>query len=153
NLPPSPGEKTSPYSAPSSGGSPAVPGYEILGELGRGGMGVVYKARQVALDRVVALKVVLAGSHADAEELARFRREAEAIARLRHPNVVEIYEVGELGGLPHFAMEFCAGGNLARKLADGRLPPRRAAELVQTLASAVQAAHEAGVVHRDLKPA
>jgi serine/threonine protein kinase/WD40 repeat protein len=129
-----------------------VPGYEIQGELGRGGMGVVYQARQVALDRVVALKVVLAGSHADAEELARFRREAEAIARLHHANVVEIYEVGEVGGLPHFAMEFCAGGNLAQKLAVGPLPPRRAAALVQALASAVQAAHEAGVVHRDLKP-
>jgi serine/threonine protein kinase/WD40 repeat protein len=130
-----------------------VPGYEVLGELGRGGMGVVYKARQVGLDRLVALKVVLAGAGAGPEDLARFRREAEAVARLRHPNVVEIYQVGETGGLPYFAMELCGGGSLAQQLAGGPLAPRRAAELVETLARAVQAAHEAGVVHRDLKPA
>jgi serine/threonine-protein kinase len=134
-------------------GWPAVPGCEILGELGRGGMGVVYQARQTKLNRLVALKVVLAGAHADPEDLARFRQEAEAIACLRHPNVVEIYEVGEQGGVPHFSMELCGGGSLAQQLADGPLAPRRAAELVETLARAVQAAHEAGVIHRDLKPA
>jgi serine/threonine protein kinase len=132
---------------------PVVPGYEILGELGRGGMGVVYKARQVALDRVVALKMILAGGHAGEAELARFRTEAEAVARLQHPNVVQIHEVGQHGGLPFFSLEFCAGGSLEKKLAGTPLPPLEAARLVQTLAGAMEAAHRAGVVHRDLKPA
>jgi WD40 repeat protein len=138
-----------------AGGSapPAVPGYEILGELGRGGMGVVYQARQVALDRLVALKMVLAGAHAGPEELARFRAEAEAVARLQHPNIVQIHEVGAHGGLPYFSLEFVAGGALDRKLAGTPLPAREAARLVEALARAVQAAHERGVVHRDLKPA
>jgi serine/threonine-protein kinase len=128
------------------------PGYEILGELGRGGMGVVYKARQVSLQRIVALKMILAGGHASSADLSRFRTEAEAIARVRHPNIVQIYEVGEHGGLPYFSLEYCGGGGLDRQL--GRLlPPRRAAELVKTLAGAVHAAHQAGIIHRDLKPA
>jgi eukaryotic-like serine/threonine-protein kinase len=131
---------------------PAVPGYEVRGELGRGGMGVVYQARQTRADRLVALKMVLAGGHADQKELARFRSEAEAAARLAHPNVAQVYEVGEHGGLPFFSMEFCPGGSLAQKLAGIPLPPRQAAELVETLARAVHAAHAAGVVHRDLKP-
>jgi WD40 repeat protein len=129
-----------------------VPGYEVLGELGRGGMGVVYQARQVGLDRVVALKMLLEGSHAGPDDLARFRREAEVIARLRHPNVVQIYQVGEYQGLPFFSLEYCAGGSLARQI-DGRPQPvQKAAGLVATLARGVQAAHDAGVVHRDLKP-
>jgi serine/threonine protein kinase/WD40 repeat protein len=148
-----PGERTGPYQPPPDEAWPQVPGYEVLGELGRGGMGVVYQARQVGLDRLVALKVVLAGAHADAEDLVRFRREAEAIARLRHPNVVEIYEIGEQGSVPHFSMELCPSGSLAQKLSGGPLAPPRAAEVVETLARAVQAAHEAGVIHRDLKPA
>jgi serine/threonine protein kinase/WD40 repeat protein len=146
-------ERTGPYQPAPAEGWPEVPGYEILEELGRGGMGIVYLARQVGLDRLVALKVVLAGAQAGPEELARFRREAEAIARLHHANVVEIYEVGEQGGAPHFSMELCAGGSLAQQLAGGPLALRRAAELVEILAHAVQAAHEAGVIHRDLKPA
>src|SRR5262249_28164035 len=95
----------------------------------------------------------LAGGHADAEELARFRAEAEAAACLAHPNVAQVYEVGEHAGLPFFSMEYCPGGSLARKLAGTPLPARQAAELVETLARAVHAAHEAGIVHRDLKPA
>jgi serine/threonine protein kinase len=128
------------------------PGYEILGELGRGGMGVVYKARQVSLQRIVALKMILAGGHASSADLTRFRTEAEAIARVRHPSIVQIYEVGEHGGLPYFSLEYCGGGGLDRQLSR-LLLPRQAAELVKTLAGAVHAAHQAGIIHRDLKPA
>jgi hypothetical protein len=132
---------------------PAVPGYEIEAELGRGGMGVVYRARQTALSRTVALKMILAGSHAGPEELARFRVEAEAIARLQHPNIVQIYEVGEHEGKPFFSLESCPGGSLDKKLAGTPLPAAEAARLVATLAGAMQAAHERHIVHRDLKPA
>jgi WD40 repeat protein len=131
----------------------AVPGYELLGELGRGGMGVVYKARHVALDRLVALKMILAGGHAGAQELARFRTEAHAVARLQHPNIVQIYEVGEQDGRPFFSLEFCAGGTLSSRLKGTPLPEREAAQLVALLARAMHAAHQAGVIHRDLKPA
>jgi serine/threonine protein kinase/Tfp pilus assembly protein PilF len=130
-----------------------VPGYEILSELGRGGMGVVYLARQVALDRDVALKMVLAGELAGPAERVRFRTEAEAIARLQHPNVVQIFEVGEAGGRPFCSLEYCPGGSLDRKLQGTPLPPAEAARLVETLARAVQAAHDRGIIHRDLKPA
>jgi serine/threonine-protein kinase len=132
---------------------PNIPGYEVLRELGRGGMGVVYQARQLALGRMVALKMILAGAHAGAKELARFRTEAEAVARLQHPNIVQIHEVGEHDGHPYFALEFCPGGSLDRKLQGTTLPPRQAAELVAVLAGAMQAAHDKGIVHRDLKPA
>jgi WD40 repeat protein len=141
-----------PAPEPPAASVPAVPGYELLGELGRGGMGVVYQARQVGLDRVVALKVVLAGGHAGPADRARFRTEAEAIARLQHPGIVQVYEVGEHGGLPYLALEFCPGGSLAQRLAGSPLPPRDAARLVEALARAVQAAHDRSVVHRDLKP-
>jgi WD40 repeat protein len=132
---------------------PDVPGYEVLGELGRGGMGVVYRARQKALNRVVALKMILSGAHAGPEERQRFLREAEAVARLQHPNIVQIHEVGEADGHPFFSLEFCPGGSLAARLNGTPLPPAQAAPLAEALARAVQAAHDAGVVHRDLKPA
>src|SRR5262245_33309327 len=132
---------------------PVVPSYEVLGVLGRGGMGVVYQARHLALKRVVALKVILAGAHAAPDQRARFRREAEAVARLQHPHVVQVYEVGERPEGPYCALEFAEGGSLDKQLAGQPQPVRRAAELVEVLAQAVQAAHEAGVVHRDLKPA
>jgi hypothetical protein len=130
-----------------------VPGYEILRELGRGGMGVVYLARQEGLDRLVALKMVLHGGHAGAEEVSRFRTEAQAIARLRHPNIVQVFAVGTCEGLPFFAMEYCSGGSLAQHFATGSLTPSEAAALVASLARAIQVAHTAGLVHRDLKPA
>jgi serine/threonine-protein kinase len=137
--------------------SGSVPGYEILGELGRGGMGVVYQARQKRLNRRVALKMLLAGSHAGDDALARFAVEAEAVARLQHANIVQIHEVGEHHGLPFFSLEFVEGGSLAQKLA-GDPPPGppagdAAARLVRTLARAMHAAHQKGIVHRDLKPA
>jgi serine/threonine protein kinase/WD40 repeat protein len=134
-------------------GSPShIPGYEVLEELGRGGMGVVYKARQVGLGRIVALKVVLHAAVAGKEARARFRNEAKAIARLKHSNIVAIHEIGDAGGLPFFSMEYCPGGSLAHRLAQGPMQPHEAAALVRTLALAVQAAHDQQVIHRDLKP-
>jgi hypothetical protein len=138
--------------APAATGLSAVPGYDLLGELGRGGMGVVYHARQHGLNRPVALKMILAGAHATADDLARFRAEAEAVARLHHPGVIQVYEVGEHGGLPYFSLEYCPGGSLAKQLDGTPWPPAKAARLVEELALAVQAAHAAGIVHRDLKP-
>jgi hypothetical protein len=132
---------------------PIVPGYEIVSELGRGGMGVVYMARQIRLKRIVALKMILSGSHAGADELGRFRAEALAVARLQHPGIVQIFEVGEADGKPFLALEFIDGGSLARKVKGKSLPPRQAARLVEDLAQAVHYAHQQGVVHRDLKPA
>jgi hypothetical protein len=116
-------------------------------------MGVVYKARQKALGRIVALKMVLIGGHAGPEELARFRAEAEAIARLQHPNIVQVHEISDHEGLPFFSLEFCPGGSLERELAGTPLQPREAAALAERLARAVAAAHAKGIVHRDLKPA
>jgi predicted Ser/Thr protein kinase len=129
------------------------PGYAILEELGRGAMGVVYKARQVALNRVVALKMILSGEHADAAAIQRFRTEAEAVARLDHPNIVQVYEVGQYDGRPFVSLEYVAGGTLGSRLDGTPLEPRQAAALVETLARAMQHAHERGVIHRDLKPA
>ncbi|MGH7223328.1 MAG: serine/threonine-protein kinase, partial [Gemmataceae bacterium] len=125
-----------------------IPGYEILGELGRGGMGVVYQARDLRLKRRVALKMVLAGGLAGEQELARFRTEAEAVARLQHPGIVQIHEVGVHDGLPFFCLEFCPGGNLDRMLNGTPLPPNEAAALVEKLARAMDAAHQKGVIHR-----
>jgi hypothetical protein len=132
---------------------PAIAGYEVHEELGRGGMGVVYKARHLRLDRPVALKMILAGGHAAEADLARFRAEAEAVARLQHPNIVQVYEVGEAGGNPYFSLEYVAGGNLAQRLSKAPLPARDAAVVLEALARAMHAAHQAGIVHRDLKPA
>jgi len=132
---------------------PVIPGYEILGELGRGGMGVVYKARQVRLHRMVALKMILAGSHAGTQDQERFRSEAEAVARLQHPNIVQIHEIGDVDGLPFFSLEYLEGGSLSQKLNGTPLPSREAAQLVETLARAMEAAHQCGIIHRDLKPA
>jgi hypothetical protein len=129
-----------------------VAGYEILGELGRGGMGVVYKARQLGLNRLVALKMILAGGHACEGDRARFRREAEAVARLQHPNIVQIHAVGEHDGLPYFALEYLVGGNLAQRLDHKPQPARLAAQTVSQLARAIDLAHRQGIVHRDLKP-
>jgi WD40 repeat protein/serine/threonine protein kinase len=132
---------------------PVVPGYEILGELGRGGMGVVYQARQLGLGRLVALKMIRVGVHAGPDERQRFQREAEAVARLQHPHIVQVYEIGEHDGLPFFSLEFVDGGTLQQRLAHTPQPPREAAQLVETLARAVHFAHQRGIVHRDLKPA
>ncbi len=130
-----------------------VPGYEILEELGRGGMGVVYKARHRRLQRLVALKMVLAGAHTGAAGLARFRAEAEAVARLQHSNIVQIYETGEHEGRPYFSLEFVEGGSLDRRMRDSPTTPRAAAHFVETLARTMEVAHQRGIVHRDLKPA
>jgi WD40 repeat protein/tRNA A-37 threonylcarbamoyl transferase component Bud32 len=132
---------------------PTPPGHEILQEVGRGGMGIVYKARQIGLQRMVALKMIRAGGLAIAEELQRFRDEAKLVAALQHPNIVRIYEVGEHNGVPFFSLEFCPGSSLDKRLAGTPLPPKEAAGLIETLARAVQAAHCKHIVHRDLKPA
>lgn len=134
------------------GGRVGVPGYELLGELGRGGMGVVWKARHVALDRVVALKMILGGANAPPSLLARFRDEARAVAKFQHPHIVQVFEVGEFAGLPYFSLEYVDGGTLSKKIAREPQPPRYAAGVVETLARAVQYAHDRNVIHRDLKP-
>ena len=128
-------------------------GYEIYGELGRGGMGVVYLARKLALNRPCALKMILAGPHAGSAAAARFRTEAEVVARLRHPGIVQIYHVGEAGGLPFLELEYLPGGNLDRALDGTPRAPEKAARIVEVLARAIAEAHGKGIVHRDLKPA
>lgn len=126
--------------------------YEIVEELARGGMGVVYKARQTGLDRTVALKMVLRGDFARYEELVRFRTEAQAIARLHHPNLVSIFEIGDHDGLPFYAMEFLEGGTLSRRINKKRMLPHAAARLMLPLVQAIEYAHSRGIIHRDLKP-
>jgi serine/threonine-protein kinase len=133
--------------------APQVPGYTVLGVLGRGAMGVVYKAQQQGLKRVVALKMILAGDQAADRDRARFRIEAVAVAQLQHPSIVQIYEIGEHDGKPFFSLEYVEGGSLARKVSSTPLPPRTAAEIIRAMAQAMQYAHEKGIIHCDLKPA
>ncbi len=128
-------------------------GYEILGELGRGGMGVVYLARKVALNRLCGLKMILAGVHAGPSLSARFRVEAEAVARLRHPDIVQIYHVGEADGLPFLELEYLPGGSLDRVLGGTPKAPKEAARLVEIVSRAIAEAHRLGIIHRDIKPA
>jgi hypothetical protein len=152
------GEDTCDATTPAEASPPPVQprtfgDYELLGEIARGGMGVVYKARQKHPARMVALKMILAAAHASAERRSRFLAEADVIARLEHPNIVRIYEVGEHEGLPFLSLEYISGGSLAQKLGGMPQPARQAAALMETLARAVHHAHQNGVVHRDLKPA
>src|SRR5579885_596070 len=141
-----------PAGVPAAGGRPTVPGFEIVEELGRGGMGAVYTARQVSLNRFVALKLILAGPYAGADQLARFRVEAESVARLQHPGIVQIHEIGSHAGHSYLALEYVPGGTLNHRCAGRPLPPDEAARLVEALARAVHYAHQRGIIHRDLKP-
>ena len=150
-----------PAAAQAGAGQPAGPGarvryfgdYELLEEIARGGMGVVYKARQVKLNRIVAIKMILAGQLAGQADVKRFYAEAEAAANLDHPNIVPIYEIGQHEGQHYFSMAYVGGESLAHKVAAGPLPPRQAAQIMKQVAEAVAYAHVEGVVHRDLKPA
>jgi len=144
--------ETSPGGDP-DGAWPELPGYEVVDVLGRGGMGVVCKARQQKLNRWVALKMLRGGRYAEPEQRARFQAEAWAVAQLRHPNIVQIYEVGDNAGQPYLVLELVEGGSLAQKLPGGVWPAQPAAQLVETVARAAQFAHQHGVIHRDLKPA
>src|SRR5262249_20976422 len=132
---------------------PAIPGYEVLQELGRGGMGIVYQARQTSLPRIVALKMLLPDRSAVPEMLGRFRAEAEALARLQHPHIVPIYDIGEFQGQPYFTMEYVAGPSLAEVLVGRPQETTASARLVEVLARTMHAVHQAGLIHRDLKPA
>ncbi|MDR3618255.1 MAG: serine/threonine-protein kinase [Paludisphaera borealis] len=138
-------------SSPGAANLPRIPGYEVESLLGRGGMGVVFRARHVRLNRIVAIKLAIAGAYAAPRERERFQREAEAVAALRHANVVQIYDVGDSEGRPYFTMEFIAGGSLAE--AAKPTTPRQAASILLALSGALQSAHTAGIIHRDLKPA
>lgn len=126
--------------------------YEVVTELGRGGMGVVYLARHRELDRFVAIKMLLAGEYATDESVRRLHTEAEAVARLQHPNVVQIYDVGEHDGQQYLVLEYVEGGSLARSIAGKPQPPRVAAQLILTLSRTIDHAHASGIVHRDLTP-
>ncbi len=132
---------------------PRVTGYEILGVLGAGGMGIVYKARHLRLDRLVALKMIKAGAGAGPDDLARFEAEARAVAAIDHPNIIKIFEIGEHDGLPYFSLEFLEGGSLAEQIAGKPQPIEDAAQIAETLARAMDVAHRRGIVHRDIKPA
>ncbi len=131
---------------------PAIPGFEILGEIGRGGMGIVYKARQTKLNRVVALKMLLGGPGVNPKAVARFRAEADAVAQLQHPYIVQIFDIIEHDGQLFLSLEFLAGGNLARRIGGKPQPPEQSAGYLRMLAKAMQFAHDRGIIHRDLKP-
>ncbi|MBI1311655.1 protein kinase [bacterium] len=149
------GGETQTAAAPVTGGlsvTSRVGDYELFEELGRGGMGVVYRARQSSLGRTVALKMILRGSLASDVDVARFQKEAEAAAGISHPNIVQVFEVGEHDAQPFFSMQYIDGTTLARRLADGPLPPREAVELLLPVCRAVAVAHAHGLLHRDLKP-
>ncbi len=132
---------------------PSIPEYAVQKVLGRGGMGIVYHARHLQLKRDVALKMLLSGSYASRRDHLRFLREAESSAALRHPHIIQVYDIGEVDGHPYYTMEFISGGTLAEQIAGAMQPARDSAKMVAALARAVQAAHESGIVHRDLKPA
>lgn len=150
-------EITNSISAPRNWDSSQIPArigsYQILEEIGRGGMGIVFRAKHLELQREVALKLIRSGEFANAEEIARFKAETEACARLQHPNIVPIYDVGEHHGLQFFTMAFIHGPTLLQRASGKPLEPKEAARLIQKLCSAVDRAHHAGIVHRDLKPA
>lgn len=150
DVPPLPAPR--PEAAAFQSDLPEVPGYQILGELGRGGMAVVYQARQLQPNRIVALKMIRAIEHAGPMERLRFQIETEAVARLQHPQIVQLYDAGEVRGQPFFSLEFCDGGTLAQQWKQQRPSPWEAAALIETLARAMHYAHLRGVVHRDMKP-
>ncbi len=135
------------------GSQPVIPGYEIIRELGRGGMGVVYEARQQRLNRHVAVKVLLGGRYATAKSQERFKAEVDAIGRMQHPNLIQVFDVGEHDGRVYYSMEYLAGGSLEDRIANIPWPARKAAEILKILADAIEAVHQQGVIHRDLKPA
>ena len=140
-------------SVPPTAELPQIPGYEVQAVLGRGGMGVVYRAWHLRLNRPVALKMLLAGPYARPEELERFQREAEAVAGLRHPNIVQVYDVGDVDGRPYFTMEFVEGGSLAEKIAGTSSTGSPGGHAAGDAGRGRPAAHQSGIVHRDLKPA
>jgi serine/threonine protein kinase len=146
-------DKAGPRPTISRRSRPVVPGYEIIAEIGRGGMGVVYKARHVRLDRLVALKMILAGAHAGSDQIARFHIEARAVAQIQHPGIVQIHEDGDHEGLPYFSLEFVPGGSLAKLIGGKPQSPHLAASMVMELCRAMAEAHARGIIHRDLKPA
>ncbi len=150
--PVAPGPAGATFRLPARMAVPTIPGYEILGELGRGGMGIVYRARNIRLNRPCAIKMILAGAHANAATTLRFLAEAEAVARLTHPNIVQIFHTGAADGLPFFELELLPGGSLDRRIDGTPWPWRRAIRLVASLALGVAEAHKLGILHRDLKP-
>jgi hypothetical protein len=148
-----PAEPADVLSSPGRGHLPAIAGYELLGRLGAGGMGIVFQARHLALNRLVAIKVLNRIQQATEREILRLQMEGETVANLQHPNIVPLYQMGEFAGLPFLAFEYIDGGTLAERIAGRPQPARAAAEMVELLARAVQLAHQQGVLHRDLKPA